>query len=599
MSVLACVLSVAIAQNPAPPREDPFVRLGVEADLQATTSARHRPTARLPEAAAPLLARRMLDHPTEAAARAEEFVRAALSEIQPAPVLAAALVALGERREPEPNPVAGMDARRFEAVLEHAHREVVRALGSGRDVALMAPALQVATARHLQPGALDGMAEEERGALRTALARAGKVDRAALVAQAIVLVQAARALVDGGAAELRRAPTKPGERGVVGGVVLDRSTSFGRFVIGGSGRNQYECGEIAVIVDLGGDDEYRGQVAAAGMSRRLSLVVDVDGDDTYRGQNDALGSAAFGVGILIDFAGDDHYFGSTRCAGFGAAGVGALFDLGGDDEMTLERDSGGVGLAGIGLVLDVGSGKDVTRVTGRSLGVGLPGGLGMFVDDGGNDARVMMASDVPATLCCGAGVGVNRWLGGGLGVFVDVGGEDRYEGGDLVCGAGVEGGAGVFLEAAGKDHYQVGQLALGGGRDHGLGVFVDAAGDDEYHASGPSLGCAFAFGVGWAEERSGRDLYDLRGAWPGWADAGALGAFFELAGGDRYRVTTQPVLWSGDAEKAMALAVFEDRGGDADLYEGGESPRPPCEGTAHRQVVPGSSGQVVRVLVDD
>lgn len=597
MLVLASLLSL-VAQAPPPTREDPFARLGLEADLRATASGWRRPSLRSNEVAAPALAQRILEAPAVGSAKAEDFVRDALAEIRAVPLLHAAAAALGGgRREPEGKLPAAMDARRFEATLERAHREVVRALGSGRDPALLAPVLQAAIERYMVAGALDKMAEDERASLHTVLARAAKVDHAALLQQAVVMVQAAQALVADAAPSLARAPTKPGERGVTGGVVLDRATPFGRFVIGGTGHNEYECGDIAVIVDLGGDDEYRGPVAGTGVSRRLSLVVDLAGDDSYLGQNDALGSAVFGVGILLDLAGNDHYEGLARCAGFGAAGVGVLIDGAGDDDSTFAGDSGGVGLLGVGLCLDSGAGKDITRAGPRSLGVGLPGGVGFFVDDGGDDVRSLRGSDGASPLACGVGLGVSRWLAGGLGVFVDVGGADQYETGDRSCGAGIDGGVGVCFDAAGRDRYMVGDTCLGAGWGHGVGVFVDAAGDDEYHARGVSLGCAFDHSVGWAEDRSGHDVYDLRGSWPGFADGGALGAFFDLADDDRYTLTVQPVVWLADvADRSIALGVFEDRGSAGDLYQADGVVRSPCHGVVDRQNVKGAAGEVVRVL---
>jgi len=597
MTFLALFLLPVVAQLPAPEPEDPFVRRGLEADLRATESGLQRPAVRLTEVMAPALAQGMLATPAQAARRVEGFVREALVEIRPVPLLRAAITAFaGGRREPDPRISQPFDLRRFEAALERAHREIVRALGSGRDPAMQAPHLQAVIERHLQPGVLDQASESERSALRTVLGRAAKVDHVAMGNQALAILAVADALA--AAAGSDPGPLKPGERGVTGTVVLDHSTPFGRFVVGGPGRNEYECAEVAVIVDLGGDDEYRGPVAGAGVSRRMSVVVDLSGDDTYRGGNDALGSAVFGVGVLVDCAGDDHYQAGARGGGFGAAGVGVLIDLAGEDEYEFGHDGGGVGLAGIGLFLDAGAGKDVSHVGPRSLGCGLPGGVGFFIDDGGDDLRSSASGDAVQPLSCGVGYGVARWLAGGLGLFVDVDGADRYECGDASCGAGIAGGVGVCFDIAGRDHYAAGELALGGARAYGIGIFLEAAGDDEYRLRGPSLGCAFERGVGWAEERSGQDTYQLAGTWPGWADGGALGVFLEFAGRDGYTLAARPLGWRASDDKVTALALYEDRGGDADTYSAGEHVRAPRNGEVDRQVGAGAAGQVVRVLAD-
>lgn len=600
MFIFACMLTLAAAQAPGPERDDAFERLGLDADLATTLRGWRRPPLRMLEAAVPALAQRVAETPRQSAARAEAFVRRALAEIRPVPLLRAAASGLvAARREPEAKASVRMDVHKFEAVLERAHREILRALGSGRDPAMMAPVLQAAIERHLQPGALDQMTDAARAPLRTVLGRAAKVDIAALSAQAIAIVRAAQDLVADDAAALGRLPTKPGEAGVSGGVVLDRSTPFGRLVVGGVGRNEYECAQIAVIVDLGGDDEYRGPAGSAGLSRRMGLVVDVAGNDVYRSQNDGLGSATFGVGILLDLAGDDHYHGLARCAGFGAGGIGALFDLAGDDDYTFDRDSGGVGLLGLGLFLDAGAGKDITRAGSQALGCGLPGGVGFFVDDGGDDVRALRRGETASSEVCGVGLGVSGWLAGGVGLFVDVDGTDQYEAGDRACGVGVEGGVGIFFDAARDDRYVVGEFALGSGGDHGIGVFVDAAGDDEYRTLGPSLGCAIGHAVGWAEDRSGRDVYQLVSVWPGHADRGGLGLFLEFAGKDRYTLSLRELAAdNATADKTIGLALFEDRGGEVDTYDTDDGVRSPRNGVVDRQVVKGEAGEVVRVLAD-
>ncbi len=361
MTVLACLLSFMVCQTPAAV-DDPFSRLGLEADLAAPLAGWRSPTPRLPGFESPALARRVTEAPRLAAQRAEVFVREALAEILPVPLLRAAADGFGCARTDKGKELpARMTVRAFEDVLARAHREIEGALGSGRSSEMLAPALQAAVERVLMPGGCDAMDARARGDLKDLFARVGKVDLAAMQTQAALIVRAALALAADEASALARAPTTPGERGVSGPVVFDGATPFGRFVIGGVGINEYECDQAAVIVDLGGNDTYRGPVAGAGIVRRLAVVVDLAGNDTYRARNDGLGSATFGVGLLLDLAGNDDYEGDRRCAGFGAAGLGALFDLGGDDKLVLAGDGGGRGIAGNGGNLDAGAGKDSAR----------------------------------------------------------------------------------------------------------------------------------------------------------------------------------------------------------------------------------------------
>jgi len=72
----------------------------------------------------------------------------------------------------------------------------------------------------------------------------------------------------------------------------DRDTPYGRLVIGGAGRNTYDCNRVSVIVDLGGDDEYDGAAGGADETRRFAVCIDLPGSDVYKGGTGALGSAA-------------------------------------------------------------------------------------------------------------------------------------------------------------------------------------------------------------------------------------------------------------------------------------------------------------------
>ena len=90
----------------------------------------------------------------------------------------------------------------------------------------------------------------------------------------------------------------------IGDVLLDVVTPFGgRIVVGGAGRNEYDCTQIEIIVDLGGDDLYRGPAGGAGGLRRFAVCLDFEGDDTYECLNDALGSATYGIGVLKECRG--------------------------------------------------------------------------------------------------------------------------------------------------------------------------------------------------------------------------------------------------------------------------------------------------------
>ena len=116
--------------------------------------------------------------------------------------------------------------------------------------------------------------------------------------------------------------------GITGDILLAQATSYGMIVIGGPGPNTYELDHrFALIVDLGGDDLYRGLIAAsADIEHGNAVIIDMSGNDTYDSAALGLATGRLGVGLLIDQAGDDVYqleIGSGG-AGFGGLGISSM-----------------------------------------------------------------------------------------------------------------------------------------------------------------------------------------------------------------------------------------------------------------------------------
>ena len=124
--------------------------------------------------------------------------------------------------------------------------------------------------------------------------------------------------------------------GITGEVVFAEDTTYGLIVIGGTGPNTYEMdGRFALIIDLGGDDLYRGIIGASSSEERgNAAVIDLGGNDTYLGDRLGLATGCLGVGLVIDQAGNDHYHLSEGSGGAGFAGLGILLDITGDDTYT-------------------------------------------------------------------------------------------------------------------------------------------------------------------------------------------------------------------------------------------------------------------------
>ena len=80
-------------------------------------------------------------------------------------------------------------------------------------------------------------------------------------------------------------------------------TDLGLVEIGGPVPDIHEK-PAALIIDLGGNDLYKGKVAA-GVDGKCSIVFDLGGDDVYLGEDFTQASGVWGIGVLFDLKGDD------------------------------------------------------------------------------------------------------------------------------------------------------------------------------------------------------------------------------------------------------------------------------------------------------
>lgn len=454
---------------------------------------------------------------------------------------------------------------------------------------------------------------------------AEELDVAELVAAAQVLARLVEAPRPAALARaLQDRPVSPVPvGGVSGDLLLVRETEVGLLVVGGPGPNRYDLdGRIALLIDVGGADVYRGAVASTTAPGGLGVVMDLGGDDVYESDPLGLATGRVGVGLLVDLAGDDRYRLAPGAGGVGLAGVGLLLDLAGNDRYEGSRFTQGAAVGGIGLLLDS-AGRDVYEGWGYALGFGGPLGVGALIDAAGDDdyrcgGRLPSAyneAEAPGVApddprfqydCLGLGTGAGtrvhvpqpeprgRSLAGGVGLLLDLSGNDRYRGANFSLGAGYFFGAGLALDLAGDDEREVARYGLAAGAHQALGLFVDYGGRDLYRSTGPVYdgGAAWdgsvmlavdagpeddryelerAGGLGQADlrawglfiEQGGRDRY----ATPigmGWASPGGLGAFFDLAGEDDYlRVPASP---RGPRGNGMTLSeepagLFLDRAG--------------------------------------
>lgn len=391
----------------------------------------------------------------------------------------------------------------------------------------------------------------------------------------------------------------------MGDILYSRRTPHGLIVIGGAGSNSYKFAEpVAVIVDIGGRDSYKGPVAASrDADRGNSVVIDLSGNDSYDCGRFGLATGRLGVGMLIDRAGNDTYTLAAGSGGVGFGGIGILLDAAGDDTYAGSKLTQGAAVAGIGLLLDLG-GNDKYTSFGYAVGFGGPGGVGAVIDTAGDDfyqcgkkyPSSYNRSDNPNAKpgeakfqywAYGLGTGMGRRimsnraadhafsLAGGVGMVIDHAGDDRYESSNFSQGCGYFFGAGLKLDLAGNDTHGAARYGLAAGAHFGMGLFVDYAGRDTYTSIGPTYNCgcawdrsAFLFIDGGREG----DSYRLaRSHGLGRADINAWGVFADMGGDDSY------VIGGGlGGATRTALAVFFDAGGRDDYSgaKGGATTRP-------------------------
>ena len=353
--------------------------------------------------------------------------------------------------------------------------------------------------------------------------------------------------------------------GITGEVLLVRETPFGLLVIGGPGPNTYELDQrVALVLDLGGDDHYRGVIAApAVVEQGISVVIDLAGNDIYRASPLGLATGRLGVGLLIDRAGDDRYELAQGTGGAGFAGLGILDDVAGDDHYIGTRFTQGAAVGGLGLMVDR-SGHDTFTSFGYAIGFGGPLGVGAVLDAAGDD-RYQCGEKYPSESnaaeqpdvkpgdplfqydCFGMGTGSGtrvypgtQGLAGGWGILIDLEGDDHYRSSNFSQGAGYFFGAGLKLDMTGNDEHAAARYGHAAAAHMGLGLFIDYSGHDHYTSTGP----VYNGGVAWdrsvalcIDAGEGDDRYDLRRSdGLGRADHNSWSMFIEEGGKDRYVV---------------------------------------------------------------
>jgi len=330
-----------------------------------------------------------------------------------------------------------------------------------------------------------------------------------------------------------------------------------------------------LTLDPGGDDTYQDPECDG-----LSLHLDLAGDDTWRGGTAALGGAVGGVSILEDLAGNDTYRAGKASLGAGVGGVGVLVDRAGDDSYRGVATTQGAGVIGVGLLIDS-AGSDTYDAAAYAQGYAGVRGVGALWEGGGDDLYRAGGTypDMPTrlpehtlSLSQGFSIGLRPDAGGGLGLLVDEAGNDAYDADLFAQGCSYWFSRGYLVDRAGNDRYHTFQYGQGSGIHLSVGGLFDLAGQDAYTGGNIVQGSSHDLSVGWLIDRAGDDLY----AGNSTAQAGSLtnSATFLLdaAGDDAYLYRQPASRGMGRYDRDMgSVGVFVDVSGkdryDADMHE--------------------------------
>ncbi len=338
--------------------------------------------------------------------------------------------------------------------------------------------------------------------------------------------------------------------------VFDWESPWGWIRIRGGGNDVLDGHDTLLIVDLGGDDLYRGGVAASTADRPIGLLLDMAGNDQYISEQPAQGAGLCGVGVLIDEAGDDTYGARHYAQGVGQFGLGLCADLAGNDVYFNKYSGQGCGYFGIGLLFDI-AGTDQYRLYADGQGLGGVSGVGVLADRTGNDKYTAVREhsitgrpsyhspklDVCVSNAQGCAMGRrgdgadgHSWAGG-LGALLDGAGDDVYTSGNWSMGTGYWFGIGILHDRAGNDEYRGVVWSQATGAHFCLGILIDEAGDDRHLTdanANNSLAFAHDFTIAILLNVGGDDTYDVQEHGIAYSINRSVAMLIDIGGDDNY-----------------------------------------------------------------
>ena len=297
-------------------------------------------------------------------------------------------------------------------------------------------------------------------------------------------------------------------------ILFDKATSIGRIIVGNTGNNVY-TEDAAIIIDLGGDDQYLNNAGGTRPGKiNAAIVIDVSGNDTYKGQDFCQGCGYLGVGALVDLQGNDTYTGRNFCQGSALGGFGFLYDGAGDDTYTADFGAQSAAIFGYS-ILSERSGNDSYKCSMLGQAGVSTMGVAILAEAAGNDTyqgggKYPFYSATDSAMVQGAAMGMRPWppqgkftLYGGIALLSDAAGDDKYTAQAFAQGGSYILSLGMCVDSAGNDYYAGTDYVQGSGCHLGAACMIDRSGNDVYTATNHSTGGSL--------DRSAGVLLDIRG----------------------------------------------------------------------------------------
>ena len=177
----------------------------------------------------------------------------------------------------------------------------------------------------------------------------------------------------------------------------ETDTPLGKIIVGGAGHNVYS-NEAFLIIDTGGDNTYLNSAGGANglVGRPISIVIDLGGNDQFISKRSfSQGSGVFGIGILAALGSNCTFQAKNLSQGAGFFGCGLLMT--GEGKQTFEADTfcQGAGMFGAGILWQRG-GDTTYKASEMAQGFGGTSGLGLLLDESGDDSYYAAAASIPA-----------------------------------------------------------------------------------------------------------------------------------------------------------------------------------------------------------